>query len=364
MREVQVRGTKYQHIVERSMHVLFLVHGMGRQEVNWADPVIEKLRDLSQQYNYFKENSFTENVRFEPIRYDFIFDDLLDRWQGNFKGIMDSEASPLIPGGRLREVMQSMSSEERHFFWSHIADVLIYRFFPLVRDRVRMELIREIARKISFHRNRHGNNTRFSFVAHSLGTAVLHDSLHLLGTTAWDDDIANVMGPPHTRFQALFMLANTGRILQSDIDPYESIVCPVGSKNNQASEYLDQYRNILHKFDPITLIRRMTPAGWGTNFSQIELRHVRHPNVHDFLHYLDHPEVHIPLFRVLYGFRAVVPAEEIQARETYPDLDRREIRSELERQIGEVMGELGSGEDLAELVQIWVKLKEFIGEDV
>lgn len=346
------------------MHVLFLVHGMGRQQLNWADPVTDKLREISQQYNYFDENNIDDAVRFEPLRYDLLFDDLLERWQGDFTGIMESEASPLIPKGRLTEVMQSMDANERHFFWSHIADVLIYRFFPLFRDRVRMELIREIARKVTFHRNQYGNNTRFSFVAHSLGTAVLHDSLHLLGSTAWDDEIANVMGTPHTRFQALFMLANTSRILQSDIDPYNSIICPVGSKSDQTKEYLDQYRNVLHQYDPITLIRRMTPGGWGTNLSQIELRHVRNPNVHDLLHYLDHPDVHIPLLRVLCGFRAVLPAEEIQAREAYPDLDRQDIRGELERRIGESIGDLGGDEDLAELVKIWVKFKDFIREEV
>lgn len=345
------------------MHVLFLIHGMGRQQLNWADPVIEKLREISRQYKYFEENSLDDAVRFEPVRYDHIFDDLLNRWQTDFTGIMDSEAEALIPRGRLTDIMQSMDAAERHFFWSHIADVLIYRFFPLVRDRVRMELIREIARKVNHYRNQYGNNTRFSFVAHSLGTAVLHDSLHLLGSTPWDDEIANVMGPPHTRFQALFMLANTSRILQSNIDPYESIVCPVGSKGDQAKEYLDQYRNVLHAYDPITLIRSMKPGEWGNSLSQLELRHVRHPNVHDFLHYLDHPGVHIPLLRILCGFRAVVPAEEIQARDAYPDLDRQHIRSELERRVGEVMDELGAEDDLAELVKIWVKLKKFIGED-
>lgn len=349
------------------MHVLFLVHGMGRQQNNWADPVIQSLRDLSGQYAHFETNTIDEAVQFVPLRYDHIFDDLLGRWQGDFEGVMNSEALPGIPKGRLSGLMSSMNSDERHFFWSHIADVLIYRFFPLVRDRVRIEMIREIAKNVTLYRNRHGSNTKFSFVAHSLGTAVLHDSLHKLGTTEWHDEIANVMGPPHTRFQALFMLANTSRILQSDIDPYQSVVCPAGSKGDVQVEYLDQYRNVLHPYDPITLIRRLTPGSWGSNFMQIELRHVRHPNVHDFLHYLDHPGVHIPLFRILCGFKSVLPAEEIRVKETYSNLDRQQIRRELEQRVEASVQEFGLSEEMQELgklVEAWVKLKDFISEGV
>lgn len=346
------------------MHVLFLVHGMGRQQEDWSAPVTQQLSKIAKQYQRFEDQDLDEFVMFEPIRYDNLFDDLLDRWQGNFSAIMNTEASGVIPDGELTNFMDRMNEEERRFFWSHVADVLIYRFFPLYRDRVRIEVIRTIAQKVSFYRNIYGNNTRFSFLAHSLGTAVIHDSLHLLGTTEWDDEIANVMGPPHTRFQSLFMLANTSRILESNVSIKDSVVCPARSRGDQNREYLDQYFNVLHEYDPVTLLRRFSGESWGLNFRQVNLRHFRNVNIHFFSHYLDHPRVHIPLLRVLCGFRAVTPAEELNAADRYKDIERRAVISEIKNRFDAAKSGLSEESTLMDLIKVWVTLKDIIGGDI
>lgn len=346
------------------MHILFLIHGMGRQPDNWSAPVAEHLTDKSNQYQHFRDTSLQEYVVFEPIRYDGVFDDLLDRWKNDFSGILNSEAAAAIPGGRLLDLMESMNDEERQFFWNHIADLLIYRFFPLYRDRVRIEVIRNIAQKVADYRNQFGRNTRFSFMAHSLGTAVIHDSLHLMGDTQWDDDVANVMGPPHTRFQSLFMLANTSRILQSDIKVTDSIVCPVGGRGDRTREYLDQYYNVFHKYDPITLFWQLNGESWGGNFRQVNLSHFRDANIHDFTHYLDHPAVHIPLLRILCGFRTILPVEQLRAIESYSDIEREQVIREVQDRFESVKSDLGEDSTLMDLVTIWVKLKDLIGGDI
>jgi len=342
------------------MHILFLIHGMGRQNENWSVPVTDKLVECSGLYQQFQDKSLTDEVVFVPLRYDQVFDDLLDRWKNDFSGILNSEDTDDIPRGKLLTVMNSMTQEERDFFWSHIADVLIYRFFPLYRDRVRIELIRTIAKHVTKYRDQFGNNTRFSFLAHSLGTSVIHDSLHLLGATEWDDEVANVMGPPHTRFQALFMLANTSRILESDVKVSDSIVCPVGGHNDETKEYLDQYYNAFHKYDPITLIRKIDGSGMGSNFHQVNISHFRNVNVHDFSHYLDHPAVHIPLLRTLCGFRAVLPAEQVHALDVYEDIDRQSLITEIQSRVESAQAQLGDNSTIADLVKIWVSLKDVI----
>lgn len=346
------------------MHVLFLVHGMGQQQENWSVPVSQQLSKIAKQYQRFEDQDLDEFVMFEPIRYDNLFDDLLNRWQENFSSVMNSEASGVIPDGELTKMMESLNDDERRFFWSHVADVLIYRFFPLYRDRVRIEVIRNIAKKVSFYRNKYGNNTRFSFLAHSLGTAVIHDSLHLLGSTEWDDEIANVMGPPHTRFQSLFMLANTSRILESNVSLQDSIVCPVKSRGDHNREYLDQYINVLHEYDPVTLLWRFSGESWGANFRQINLRHFRNVNIHDFSHYLDHPGVHIALLRVLCGFRAVTPAEELNAADAYKDIDRQHVIREVKNRFEDAKSGLSDDSTLMDLIKVWVKLKDLIAEDI
>lgn len=345
------------------MHILFLVHGMGRQQIGWADPVINHLRKKTKQFKYFTENDFSDHVIIEPLRYDHVFDDLLSRWKDDFEGIMASEAEDSIPDGRLRALMEEMDREEVKFFWSHIADVLIYRFFPPMRQRIRIELIRTIAKKVQYYRDRFGNNTHFSFVAHSLGTAVIHDSLHLMGATEWDDEVANVMGPPHTRFQALYMLANTCLCLQSDINVESSIVCPVGSKGDKSKEYFDQYVNVLHEYDPITLLWRLDGESWGGNFKQLKLSHIRDLNVHDFTHYLDHPGVHIPLLRTLFGFNSVTPAEQKLVVHTYKDIDRAQVTEEVKKRFDEATSNLNEDSALMDLIRVWVRLKELVGGD-
>ena len=344
------------------MHILFLIHGMGRQQDNWSAPATDKLIESAGLYQHFRDNDLTESVIFVPIRYDNVYEDLLDRWKNNFSGILNSEDTGNIPGDKLLSIMTSMSQDERDFFWSHLADVLIYRFFPLYRDRVRIEVIQNIAKSVKKYRDRFGNNTRFSFLAHSLGTAVIHDSLHLLGTTAWDDEIANVMGPPHTRFQSLFMLANTSRILESDIKVDSSIVCPVGGRGDHTMEYLDQYYNVFHKYDPITLIRKINGDGLGSNFHPVNLSHFRDVNIHDFTHYLDHPAVHIPLFRILCGFRTVLPAEQVHALDVYEDIDRQSVINEIHNRVKTAQSRLEADSSVVDLIKIWVKFKDVIGD--
>lgn len=346
------------------MHVLFLIHGMGRHNESWSDPIVQSLGTIASRYDRFSDGTFGEGLVFEPIRYDNVYDDLINRWSDDFSGVAEAEASALFPANNLTGFLNSLDAGERTFFWSHIADVLIYRFFPLYRDRVRIEVIQQIAQKISHYRKQFDNNVRFSFLAHSLGTAVIHDSLHLLGSTKWHNEIDNVKGPPHTRFQSLFMLSNTCKILESDIKTNDSIVCPVGSRGDKNLEYLDQYINVLHSYDPVTLIPRYVPDSAGSNFRQIEISHIRRVNINAFTHYLDHPSVHIPLLRILKGFRAVVPAEEIQAIENYQNIDRSTLADALKKRIMDAKEELGISSELVELIKVWVKLKDLISGEI
>jgi len=342
------------------MHVLFLVHGMGKHDQNWGSAVITKIEEVASSYRRFSNGSLGESVAFEPLRYDHIFDQVLNRWHGNFTEIADSEASAQFPQNEISNLLESMDEEERSFFWSHISDVLIYRFFPLWRDRVRMELIGEISGKVDHYRQLYGNNVKFSFLAHSLGTAVLHDSLHLLGSTEWEPGIANVKGPPHTRFQSVFKCANTGLILESGNQVYQSIVRPRGSFDDPDKEYLNQYFNINHRYDPITVWRRFSPEGWGVNYREVTLQHAREPNVHDINHFLDHPKLHIPLLRVIAGFRAVTPAEELAAVESYHDFDTSEAIAHVRERVEIAARDAGNDPGLADLVKFWITLKDLI----
>jgi hypothetical protein len=159
-------------------------------------------------------------------------------------------------------------------------------------------------------------------IAHSLGTAVAHDSIHLLGTRRWGN-AASPFHPSHWRFQHVVMLANTSRLLQTPTaeaaPAYTSIVRP-GPVEDPAS-YCGSYLNVRHGFDPVARPRRFDPVGWRKEFSTLVVDHFRDPNVHGFSHYLQSPRVHVPILRRLTRSSAVTPEEEVGAIEAFPQFD-------------------------------------------
>jgi hypothetical protein len=208
--------------------------------------------------------------------------------------------------------MDTAGEKEKNFLWSHVADIAMYRFIPMYRERVRSHVIAAMADRIEKAFEADGSAT-CSVLAHSMGTAVAHDSLHLLGTVRWGSQ-TSPLNPSHWRFNHLFMVANTSRFLQSEDremkKAYESIVRP--GPIEDPNSYLATYWNMRHEADPVPFPRAFDPVGWK-NYSQVLVRHYYTPNVHDLSHYLLNPRVHIPILRKLTNPKAITPEEEIAA---------------------------------------------------
>lgn len=300
------------------MHILFLIHGMGTHDEEWSATVLNNLRGHAERYAWFSDNDIDEQVEFCPLAYDHVYENFLDEWQENAGKIEEIETDDSFDTSDYLGWLSDMGDEERAFYWSHLADVVIYRFIPLYRERIRIELIKELATKIRDYKEKYSDRTiRFSIAAHSLGTAIIHDCLHLMGTTQWDEEIDNVFRPQHFKFHYIFMFANTSRLLQSTIDVYQSIVCP---PVNGRDHYFNEYVNVHHAYDPVTFLRRFNPDGWSTDYSDISVNHIRQPNIHSLSHYLDHPEVHIKLLRSLINRWVITGSEMEEAVAAYPDI--------------------------------------------
>jgi hypothetical protein len=294
-------------------HLLFLIHGIGVHETDWAEEVdgpVKTLQKISRQYPYFQSKPLEEKVEFVPIHYDEIFQEIASQCQQDAAQIEE-----LDPTGTFKQSLSWMASageKEKNFLWSHVADLAMYRFCPLYRQRVRSHVIAEIAGRIEQALETDGSAT-CSVLAHSMGTAVAHDSLHLLGTVRWGGK-TNALNPSHWRFNHLFMVANTSRFLQNEDremkKAYESIVRP-GPVEDPAS-YCATYWNFRHEADPVPFPRMFDPFGWK-NYTSVAIRHYYEPNVHNLSHYLLHPRVHIPILRKLTTPKAVTPEEEIAA---------------------------------------------------
>lgn len=327
------------------MNVLFLIHGVGRQSETWAtdpDGPIETLNRAAQAFSKFKGKHIREFIDFVPIRYDDIFDKILAQWANLGEEL---KKLPVLPGaleGTLK--FTSKMGDDKNLLFTYGFDVALYRGFRLFGQRVQLRVISEMARVIANRTAKAGGTPpAFGVIAHSLGTCVAHDSIHLLGSENWlsaeyeagpvgaaDEakefrksegelsmalNTANPFRPGTLTFNSVFMLSNTSELLQTVSPPSRSIVCPLPA-NGASAPYCQSFYSVDHFLDPISKVKAFSvPDAWKPNGRPILVEHLYEPNIHAFSHYLLNPKVHIPILaKAVNGF-APTPDESRIARE-------------------------------------------------
>lgn len=338
------------------MRLLFVVHGMGVHGQNWADTTLQKLKDLAAPYPVPGGGSFEQDVTLVPISYDSEFTRHLDTWDKSAEALeaFATEKQIQLPMG-LVTWLRGASETEKNFFWSHVVDVVLYRFFPLIATPVRLQVMKQITEKLAASM-RNGTVVQASVMAHSLGTAVTHDALALLGSTAFDGSQAFMVG--RFRFENIFMVANVGRILETTPRCYDSCVHPIS--RNPAAAYCARYYNFRHALDPFPAVRPFEPANWGSDFMTPAQRpnHLHDFNVHGFEHYLEHPAVHIPIINGMFG-RIVSKDDERAAIERFPrvppDHPCQAKLVEAEARFRAMVDALGASDDPVDVVKTGVR---------
>jgi hypothetical protein len=316
---------------------------MGVHGADWAQPVVAKLDEVAGRYNDFKAGkpALSARVKLVPVTYDNVFQELLQQWSNSATKLHDFVTQNGIPVNTLTQWLLGASQTEANFFWSHVVDVLIYRFFEIKKSEVRTRVQSQVVDTLNAEMA-DGNIVEASVLTHSLGTSVAHDFLAFLGANAIDGSEAFMA--KNFRFSNFFIVANVGRVLETNPLVYQSCVKPMSANPNEA--YCDRYYNFRHELDPFPAVRAFAPPNWGADYRPTEnLKHFHEFNVHDYLHYLDHPAVHIPIIRGLLG-PVVDDAERQHALDTYPDIvvpDRcqnalRNLRDELKRLIAQFEG--------------------------
>jgi len=265
-------------------NLLFVVHGMGIHhppgtgddaQHDWCYDIQEKLDEIASHYEGFDmaDFRFSKQVEIVPITYDEPFRNLLAGWNREAAELQKTIAEEGIKQAPsvIDWLAQVDGQAQETFFWSHVVDVLLYEFFNQVAKQIRLRVIDQILDAIAAARAK-SPVLYVTFLAHSLGTAVLHDSLALLSTQTR----ASALEGPGFRFNALFMMANVSRILEDEIDPlrvYRSVVCPPNAMNRP--RYFNNYWNVRHRLDPIPAVRpfaRRAPSahsrrGWVSSSS-------------------------------------------------------------------------------------------------
>jgi hypothetical protein len=296
---------------------IFLVHGMGLYQGTWWDSWVEGIQELYAAYPRLAKIAFERRFKVVPIGYDDVFRDIVDRWQADAGSI--GAVAPGVDAGQIDRMvgwLRSAGKIDANFGWTHCSDVLLYYLFPAVRSAVRVHVAKQIAHEVADV----AADESWSVLAHSLGTAVTHDALHMLWAGRYDDGTPTGFEPAAGKKANLVaMIANVSRVLESTPDVYESLVKPGPASSTDRGCFY--YVNARHRLDPFTIPRAFHPWNWPDPdaverqlYRDVQVEHILDWNVHDFIHYLKNPDVHVPLFRILTYDAAISQSEWDQAR--------------------------------------------------
>jgi hypothetical protein len=328
-------------------HALVFVHGMGEYKDGWHTTAMTVLSTAFSEYEAFKNTPFTELVEAVPTNYSTLFTELRAQWKnevGAIKTTLGQQLEAIDKAERAKvekeidNVADKIGAGADTFAWTHAMDVVLYRFFALTRHAVNVDLAQQIMAKATKM-----PSEGWSLIAHSLGTAVTHNTLHALYTTQLVPG-QPPLKPMETRPKVLAMVANVSRVTQlPDLKVFNSKVCPGSALLDRACQI---YLNVRHQWDPFTIPQPFIPdAGWPdvVTFHSSQYQHIRpshlrlkkYMDVHDLDHYLINPRVHVPIFRGIFGDGVIPDAELALACEKFDAgvvvANTNDIRDELDK---------------------------------
>lgn len=287
--------------------LLFLIHGMGAgarpsSDPNWHTGVLEGLRKSAKPFKHDKDLVLTSpkagQILVVPLTYHQFFDDIRAKWSAqspsNAGWLPLLEALAFSDPQALTK-LPTWVTAAGEFFWTHVLDVLLYRYVADFTVPIRDDIATQIAE--AWHKADliNGANTPVHFISHSLGTSVLHDSI---STLAQEPSFSS---GTH-RISMIMTCANVSSVLETNFGAYTSLDRPIDA-DPPPEGMTNSYRSFRHELDPITVVKtfRGDNHAWPPSGYRDEvLIDVKDWNVHGYSHYLDNPVTHFPLFERLW----------------------------------------------------------------
>lgn len=287
---------------------LVVIHGMGQHDdASVKKEVSDAFSTAFKFYSSLKNATVASKVDVIPVSYNSFFDEYRDKLKqrsgplGERLAAIDmSVPFPVEVVQRINGLEASLGRDE--FFTTHWLDVILY-FLTLLSEPIRLKVAEAIGKAVA-----EVGGANVHVMGHSLGTAVLHDTLAKAygpsNLVSGSRKVLNLSPVEHC-LGGVHMVANVSRALQTFVKVGDSIVRP-GPLG--CTTVFVEYR---HKLDPIPMIRPFNPTdndGWVPHdifrsvYRLIEPSSVTAANVHALGHYLVIPEVHLPLFRLLFDF--------------------------------------------------------------
>lgn len=284
-------------------HLIFFLHGIGKHQPQWSDEAWKTLKNAYESVG--SKGTFERRFKQAELIYDNIFEKQRKDWSdqaANLTALFKDSGAPSAAISRIVDLHGSVGKDS--FLTTHVLDVLLYRYFEIVRSKVLKTVVVQIQETL-LGSTPQGGVLNWSIVAHSLGTSVAHDALHWLHQKSEDGggNVSTRNFPPST---GLFV-ANVSKLLEKSPPALESMVRPSMQRTNGIFDY---YLNARHLLDPIPKPNSFRPPyDWldeatrgavPPRFQQIEISELTGTNPHALEHYLANPKVHVPFFRALH----------------------------------------------------------------
>lgn len=286
--------------------LLFVIHGMGSGErpandPDWWTGLLENLRKDARTYAHdgdlVMKSPKSGQILVVPLTYHQFFDAIRAQWsqQGPDSGWLPLLKQLVFSDPQVLAKLPEWVQSAEEFFWTHILDVLLYRYVNEFRTPIRDSVATQIAEAWHKADMDNGANTPVHFVAHSLGTSVLHDSICLLASDPG-------FSPGTHLISSVVTCANVSSALETNYPAYKSVDRVVNAAPPPDGMTAAHF-SVRHELDPITAVKtfRGDLHGWPADcYHDSVTIEVKDWNVHGYSHYMANPVVHIKLFERLW----------------------------------------------------------------
>ena len=290
------------------MHYIFLVHGMGNGWTEDAEEIVKR-HYKKESYGFLADSwPFDKYFKLETVDFNAVFEeylaqakeqgDKLEQWPGLKGGLQSGLINAL---GRIVDLAKT-DPNKNNFAVTHLADVALYMATNL-GELVKNEIMKKMTTYLAEQNFSAKRGDKWSVIAHSLGTRVMTDVLHLGFST--QPGLRN-----YGKAEVLMMVANVSKLLQelppwSGGNVYETQVYPSAGPLGACWNFI----NATHTLDPFAIIHEFDPPpDFGDGYAFIDqvyhgmrlaMADTTSKEVHSFEHYMEHPDVHTALFRYL-----------------------------------------------------------------
>lgn len=279
--------------------IILVIHGMGTHEPgDLKKGIAEGLNEAAKGFG-LSNFDINDKVEFFQFNYSTFLDEIRQRDAEHATSI--AEHLVLLKGHGLGENIVTKLTEffadfdEDDMLYTHWMDVIYYGLM-FWGEKIRVDFAKKI-NDVMIEANK--GNRDVHLIAHSLGTAVAHDTLAKLFRK--DVDITSqIPGLDIAKFKikSLWTVANVSRLLNllNDIaDPNHSIV------NGSGTGCCAHLINVRNTFDPFTWF--MQYNGSGERYKLKEVNTVRLWNTHDIKEYMAAPPIASLLFLRVLGLQ-------------------------------------------------------------